>query len=183
MTAYSKAVLAIVASAALAGCVPQFRRSPPPISAAPSQPVRMAELPPPVAPAPVSGPEAPIADAPLPGEDATAAVDGTQVAALPAPTQTVAVGRTDLLGGWSIASGGETCQLFMSLTTWTGGYRASTRGCSSPTLAGISAWDLSGSTVTLKGGDGATTVATLAATSPSRFTGTTAGGGAVTVAR
>ena len=41
------------------------------------------------------------------------------------------VGRTDLLGGWTITSGGDSCQLFMTLTSWTGGYRASTRGCNS----------------------------------------------------
>ncbi|MEM9224627.1 MAG: AprI/Inh family metalloprotease inhibitor, partial [Pseudomonadota bacterium] len=103
-------------------------------------PVRTAELPPP----PQQEAPAPVSEEPLPGEEQPAA-------AVPAETQALEVGRTDLLGGWALSSGGETCQLFMSLTTWTGGYRASTRGCNSPQLAGISSWDLAGKTVTLKG--------------------------------
>jgi hypothetical protein len=59
------------------------------------------------------------------------------------------LGRTDLLGGWTIAANGDSCQLFMTLTSWTGGYRASTRGCSSETLMSISAWNLQGSQVVL----------------------------------
>src|SRR5262249_18254847 len=69
------------------------------------------------------------------------------VAASAAPPQAASaggLGRTDLLGGWTIASGGDSCQLFMTLTSWTGGYRASTRGCSNGTLKSISAWNLEG---------------------------------------
>ncbi len=57
---------------------------------------------------------------------------GAAVAVAPAaPAAAGPVGRTDLLGGWTIASSGNSCQLFMTLTSWTGGYRASTRGCAS----------------------------------------------------
>jgi hypothetical protein len=93
------------------------------------------------------------------------------------------VGRTDLLGGWTLSSGGDTCQLFMSLTQWTGGYRASTRGCTRPDLAGISAWELAGNTVTLKGGEGGDQVASLVATDSQRFSGATATGTPITVSR
>ncbi len=48
------------------------------------------------------------------------------------------LGRTDLLGGWTITSGNDSCQLFMTLTSWTGGYRASTRGCTTNLLKSIS---------------------------------------------
>lgn len=158
----------------LASCM-GLRRGPQPVIAAPSQPVQRAELPPPQQPEP----PAPIADEALPGEGEAE----VQVAAATVPTGGVAVGRTDLLGGWAISSGGETCQLFMSLTQWTGGYRASTRGCNSPTLAGISAWDLADNTVTLKSGEGGGTVATLAATEQTRFNGATSEGAAITVSR
>lgn len=168
--------LALVAtlSLALAGCLGTSRRVVvEPLRPVPSQPVQTAELAP---PAPGEVPEAPIAEEGLPGE-------GTEVAALPEPAAGLEIGRTDLLGGWQISSGGETCQLFMSLTQWTGGYRASTRGCSSPELAGISAWDLSGSTVTLKSGEGGTQVASVVATDPQRFSGSTAAGTPITVSR
>ena len=145
-----------------------------PLPAAQTAPVRTAELPPPVAP---QEPAAPISPEPLPEAE-------QQVAAtVPSATESLEIGRTDLLGGWALSSGGETCQLFMSLTTWTGGYRASTRGCNSPQLSGISAWDISGKTVTLKGGDGAIPVASLAATSPQNFNGATSDGAPITVSR
>ncbi|MEM7695779.1 MAG: AprI/Inh family metalloprotease inhibitor [Pseudomonadota bacterium] len=169
-------VAVVVAMAlTLAACVGNKKR-PAPLPAAQTAPVQTAELPPPTQPEP--DPPAPIADEPLPG-----AGDPEPAATLPPASESVAVGRTDLLGGWAIASGGERCQLFMSLTTWTGGYRASTRGCSGPQLAGISAWDLSGNTVTLKGGDGAAVVATLRAASKQDFNGTTSSGSAITVSR
>lgn len=82
------------------------------------------------------------------------------------------VGRTDLLGGWTIAADGESCRLFMTLTSWTGGYRASTRDCSSELLKSISAWNLNGSEVTLTGQSG-TTVARLFSSGQNRFDGQT----------
>lgn len=160
----------LVLALALAGCMsgrrePQVVQLPP----QPTVPVQQTQLPPPPA-----APVAPVAAEPLPEE--------TQVAAATPPAN-VSVGRTDLLGGWAVSSGGQTCQLFMSLTQWTGGYRASTRGCADPTLAGISAWDLNGNTVTLKGGDGGSPVATLAAAGPTNFNGSTVGGAPITVTR
>ena len=91
-----------------------------------------------------------------------------------APASSAAVGRTDLLGGWTIASSGESCQLFMTLTSWTGGYRASTRGCSSDTLKSISAWNLQGNQVILAG-QGGTPIATLQSSGGSRFDGSAGG--------
>ena len=80
------------------------------------------------------------------------------------------IGRTDLLGGWTITSGGNSCQLFMTLTSWTGGYRASTRGCTSDVLKSISAWNLQGRQVVLAG-QGGTPVAHLASSGTNRFDG------------
>ena len=92
------------------------------------------------------------------------------------------IGRTDLLGGWTIASSGDSCQLFMTLTSWTGGYRASTRGCSSEQLKSISAWNLNGSQVVLAGQGGAP-VATLQSSGGTRFDGQISGGGPVSFYR
>jgi len=155
----------------LAGCFgskPKVAALPP----AQTAPVRTAALPPP----PEAEVPAPVSEEPLPEPDAPAA-------SVPPESSALEIGRTDLLGGWALASGGQTCQLFMSLTTWTGGYRASTRGCSEPQLADISAWDLNGKTVTLKGGEGAVPVASLVATDQQTFNGATAQGAAITVSR
>ncbi len=86
------------------------------------------------------------------------------------------LGRTDLLGGWTIASSGDSCQLFMTLTSWTGGYRASTRGCSSDLLKSISAWNLQGKQVVLAG-QGGTPLARLSSSGSNRFDGQTDGQG------
>ena len=44
----------------------------------------------------------------------------------------------------------------MTLTTWAGGYRASTRGCSNAPLQTISAWNMEGGQVQLLNDAGAT---------------------------
>ncbi len=92
------------------------------------------------------------------------------------------IGRTDLLGGWTINAAGDSCQLFMTLTTWAGGYRASTRGCGNATFQGISAWNMEGGQVQLLN-DAGTTVARLYASSKTQLNGQTPGGGPVTITR
>ena len=62
----------------------------------------------------------------------------------------------------------------MTLTTWTGGYRASTRGCNSTLLKSISAWSLQGSQVVLAGQGGAA-VAQLTTSGSNRFEGQASG--------
>ena len=62
----------------------------------------------------------------------------------------------------------------MTLTSWTGGYRASTRGCSSASLKSISAWNLSGKQVVLAG-QGGSALGTLNASGGNRFDGTISG--------
>lgn len=103
----------------------------------------------------------------------------------PPPVSTASgaeIGRTDLLGGWTLQSGGESCQLFMTLTSWTGGYRASTRGCQSATLKSISAWSLNGSQVVLAGANGVS-VASLTSSGKTQFNGQLNSGGAVSFYR
>lgn len=122
----------------------------------------------------------PLPTAPGAPPTTVAAVSPPPAAAPPASSGTI--GRTDLLGGWTIASSGDSCQLFMTLTSWTGGYRASTRGCSSDSLKSISAWNLEGSQVILAG-QGGSPIARLQSSGGSRFDGSTQGGGAVSFYR
>jgi len=118
-----------------------------------------------------AAPATPGAAAPSPG----VAPNGDVVASAEPPHAAGGLGRTDLLGGWTIASAGDSCQLFMTLTSWTGGYRASTRGCSNGTLKSISAWNLDGKQVVLAGTGGAP-VARLSSSGGNRFDGRTEGG-------
>jgi hypothetical protein len=70
----------------------------------------------------------------------------------------------------------------MTLTSWTGGYRASTRGCSTDVLKSISAWNLNGKQVVLAG-SGGSPVATLFPSGNTRFDGQTGQGAAVSFYR
>ncbi len=186
--------------------IPVFNRSqePPPLAPAELPPVETAALPPPgqgagqqdpflpqtggaPPPATTTGPQ------PTPGEQQIAGQPPLQtpsqaplqqpVTSAPPDQQVAAVqpssglGRTDLLGGWTITSAGDSCQLFMTLTSWTGGYRASTRGCASDTLKAISAWDLKGNQVVLSG-QGGSPVARLFSSGGGRFDGQTESGAA-----
>ncbi|WP_298818800.1 protease inhibitor Inh/omp19 family protein [uncultured Roseibium sp.] len=99
-----------------------------------------------------------------------------------APSGAKEVGRTDLLGGWKLSSSGDSCMAFMTLTTWSGGYRANTRGCATPALSGISAWDLNGNQVVLKDGSGVI-VAQLYSSSPGQFNGQTSSGSPISLFR
>jgi hypothetical protein len=105
-----------------------------------------------------------------------------QTGATSAATGNTQLGRTDLLGGWTLTAASDSCQLFMTLTSWAGGYRASTRGCTSADLQTISAWNMEGNQVQLYN-DAGSTVARLYPASKTQFNGQTAGGGPVTVSR
>src|SRR5690606_38458293 len=97
---------------------------------------RSASVPPPQ-PATLPAPTLPVQTTQLPplqGTGAATMQDGSQMAstdpfgapgaATPPPAATpenaVEIGRSDLLGGWIISSGADSCQLFMTLTSWTG---------------------------------------------------------------
>lgn len=94
----------------------------------------------------------------------------------------VQLSRADMLGAWQLASTADTCQLFMTLTTWTGGYRATTKGCNSVELANVTAWDLQDNRVVLVGATGSQ-VASLTAVGGNRFSGATKSGAPVSVSR
>tara|TARA_R110000868_G_scaffold1520_12_gene12163 strand:- start:30 stop:752 length:723 start_codon:yes stop_codon:yes gene_type:complete len=90
--------------------------------------------------------------------------------------------RADMLGAWQLAAASDNCQLFMTLTTWTGGYRATTKGCSSVELSNITAWDLENNRVVLVGATGSQ-VASLVSAGGNRFSGQTKSGAQVSVSR
>ncbi len=94
----------------------------------------------------------------------------------------VQLSRADMLGAWQLASNADSCQLFMTLTTWTGGYRATTKGCTSVELANITAWDLSSNQVVLVGATGSQ-VASLVPAGGNRFSGQTKSGASIAVSR
>ena len=127
-----------------------------PLPAAPARPVQAAPLPPPSEANPAAMAEV--------GPSAEA------------------VTRNTVVGSWRLAGGGGGCQLNLSLTSWKGGSRASTRGCSNEDLAKVSAWSYDGGTVVLKDNDGAP-VARLAAQGESAMSGATATGAAVVASR
>lgn len=164
---------------------PRRISAPQPLPAAPSSPVAQAALPPPGASAGASM----SATGAMGAGDLTSTTAATgdvgasaQLAALAPAPQSAEVGRSDVLGGWTISSAGTSCKLFTSLTSWSGGYRAVTNGCDSPTLGGIEAWDLVGQQVVLKDGGGET-VARLTAASKTQFSGQTTSGAPVSFTR
>ena len=151
---------------ALAGCgsvgaIDIFKRR------EPQPPLANQQLPPPVDPSQLP----PLANGVggVPAYDQPLPQPGQVADATPPPT--AGLGRTDLLGGWTITSGPDSCQLFMTLTSWTGGYRATTRGCNSDFLKSISAWNLNGSQVILASMAG-TPIAHLKSVGLNRFDGT-----------
>ncbi len=90
--------------------------------------------------------------------------------------------REDVLGQWTIADATSSCQLNVSLTGWSGGYRASTRNCTSEDLKKIGAWNIEGNNVVLKDQGGAQ-IAVLSRSSERRFDGRLVSGGAVALMR
>ena len=174
--------LLIAAAATLAGCqssrLGALDTQPvvTPLPAAPTPSVNQGSLP------PVSAdqfPQAPVvAAAPDPALPTT-------TPSAPAPTAPAgggaAVSKEALVGAWKVSTGGSSCQVFMALTQWTGGYRAASRGCPGD-AAKIAAWDVSGSQVVLKDSTG-NTVARLFSSGGSRYDGSTTGGAAISLAR
>ncbi len=196
------ASLGVMVALALAGCGrlglndPLADRAPQPtyapLPAAPTTPVTSSALPP---PPPVTAPTAstgtPVDPMAAPAQPAAGTAAGIPVAtnnpsAASAPSAPdkggPAIGRGELAGGWKLSSSADNCQLFITLTTWSGGYRASTKGCSSAEFQRISAWDVSGRQVFLKSGDGAV-VATLTPAGQERYAGSTGSKQSVSLSR
>jgi len=103
-----------------------------------------------------------------------------QVASIPQAQNTPK--QEDVLGQWALVGPGDSCQLFVTLTSWTGGHRASTRGCASPELTSVGAWNIEGNLVVLKDNDG-NPVARLAKTGATQYAGRLDLGGNVSMSR
>src|SRR5690606_23494376 len=108
----SFAVLAVLAVSA-AGCQRFGYSRPAPLPATPTPPVASG----PLQPLDLPATETPVEQEPL---------EQTQVANVPAapaspPPDAKEIGRSDMLGGWTVVSGSDNCKLFMTLTTWSGG--------------------------------------------------------------
>lgn len=90
---------------------------------------------------------------------------------------TINFGRNAVLGAWNVSTNADSCALSLSLTTWTGGFRASTRKCSTDQLIGIGAWNVAGKQLSLFNKTGGL-IARLVVSGDNRFDGTTEIGGA-----
>lgn len=145
-----------------------YGRSAPPLAAQPVDDVRAEPLQP---------PPGTLVDADDAGQQTE-----TDVASLQAPDSAVSVTPGELAGGWTLTSSGESCSLFTSQTTWTGGYRASTRGCTSPTLSSISAWKVNGQQIQLFDGEGKQ-IASLFGSSKTQYNGQTRTGQPISFSR
>lgn len=174
----------------LSACAPAPQSlRPSPLQPAPVAPVSSSSLP------PASIPNAPGGYTP-PGIAATGGNDLQAIPQLPAAANTgvslsdnvsvspdIDFNRNAVLGAWNVSARADTCALNLSLTTWTGGFRASTRKCSDELLLKIGAWTLDGKQLTLLNAQGET-LARLVTSGPNRFDGTTeAGGSAISVFR
>lgn len=100
----------------------------------------------------------------------------------PPATALAAADPGQLSGAWTISDPSGSCQLFLTNTTWTGGLRASTRGCASTELQGVSAWNTSGKEIVLKDLD-SKEIARLARTADTQYQGVSASGSGVTFFR
>ncbi|WP_157928900.1 protease inhibitor Inh/omp19 family protein [Pararhizobium haloflavum] len=154
-------------------------------SVGPMSPTAVPTTPEPLTPAPVGGvqgsqlPPASGSDFP----DAPAAQDnaGDQQAFEMAAASAPDITREALLGTWQTAVAGGNCQLALSLTQWTGGYRAASLRCPGP-AANIASWNVSGNQVVLNDRDG-NQVAQLYQAAPERYQGSLAAGGSITLSR
>ena len=184
-------MVATFALAALSACSPQTTTAlrPPPLQPAPIAAVSSTDIP------PLEGVPGPVDGQVI---EQTAGTNPQDIQAIPelaaaktgvVPQGDVTVGpdiefgKNQLLGAWNVATTLETCPMSMSLTTWTGGFRAATRKCTDETLKQISAWQLGGKQLTLLDTQGET-LARLFPSGPNRFDGTTEiGGKAISVFR
>ena len=122
------------------------------------------------------------------GVDPNAPFDGTQQSAsldgstLQAPPGATAVAEDDLVGAWSATTPAATCSINLSLTTWQGGYRASTRNCADVQMSGLTAWAVEGQQVILKGPEGEP-LGRLFRTGATRYAGQMETGQALTLYR
>ena len=179
-------VVGVAASSILAGCtrtsnlnqggaLPTQQAPAKPLTPAPLTPVNESKLQP---VQPVNQPK----PTPEPIPAAPKAPEPVKVAKVDPSTNAKPVTRQAMVGAWTVSTGGSTCQIFLALTKWSGGYRAASRGCSAAAIKDVQAWDVKGKQVVLVNSSGST-AATLFRSAGERYDGSTAGGGAISFAR
>ncbi|MCU0832242.1 MAG: protease inhibitor Inh/omp19 family protein [Rhizobiaceae bacterium] len=180
----SGSVILAIGALALAGCqsarLDTVSTQPAPLPAAPAGTVQSGTLPPPPGTAGVTDPSQ-FPTAPVNPNAPVTPPPGTQTAALEPPANAAPVSRDALVGAWKVTTAGSSCQMFMALTQWSGGFRAASRGCPGD-AASVSAWDVNGSQVVLKDSSG-NIVARLFASGASRYDGTTSSGQPISLTR
>lgn len=164
-------LIALSALVAMTGCQrlgtgQSLRGQPDPLSPAPVGGVQSGQL---AAPGQGQFPDAPQTTGPTPEQLQTAAANAPDVS------------RDSMVGRWTISTGGNSCDVFLALTKWTGGYRAASRGCTDQASL-ISAWDVQGKQVLLSDSSG-NQFAQLYKTGEKRFDGTTGSGQAISLSR
>ncbi|MFZ2100881.1 MAG: protease inhibitor Inh/omp19 family protein [Oricola sp.] len=186
-TAFAAGVCLAVAALAVSGCTSSrfgsfdTRPAPAPLNAAPSGTVTGGQLPPPIQPG--VDPNNPNGFPAAPGTEQTmldpnAPADGSSIQQV---TTGAPVTREALVGAWKVTTAGSSCQMFMALTKWTGGFRAASRGCPGD-AASVAAWDVQGQQVILSDSSG-NKVATLFSSGSGSFNGQTTSGAAITLSR
>ena len=186
-----------------AGCsrsMPSFdsaNSGPSPLAPQPTAQVAANQLPPPPPPpppgqnqsmtgAPGTDPNNPNGmNTPPGGDTQMASLDPNQSGAGASSTPPAGGGqplsRNKVLGAYKVTTAGGNCQIILSLTKWSGGYRAASRGCPGA-VADVSAWDVSGNNVVLRNAGGSQ-VASLSSTGDARYDGQTTGGQAISLYR
>ena len=181
-SALSSAMCVLAAGVIVAGCsTSRFgtfgtRPAPAPLASAPTDPVTGGQLPPPTQPGVTQDgfPDAPGQEGVL--TDPNDPNSSFQDVATAQP-----VTREALVGAWKVTTAGSSCQMFMALTKWTGGFRAASRGCPGD-AASVAAWDVQGQQVLLSDSNG-NRVATLFPTGNGQFNGQTTTGAAISLTR
>ena len=164
-------LIALSALVAFAGCQRlglnrPLGSQPAPLEPAPVAGVQSGQLPP---PGQNQFPDTPQTSGPTPEELQNVAANAPEVT------------RDSMVGRWTIATSGSTCDVFLALTQWTGGYRAASRGCADQ-VSTISAWNVVGKEVVLNDSSG-NRFAGLYKTGETRFEGTTAAGQPINLSR
>lgn len=186
---FGSTALLLAATLVVTGCTTsrigalQTQPAPAPLIPAPSGTVTGSPLPPPLQPTVTQPqfPNAPVTDSPSITDVNVATPVDTPPSSVTEVASAQPVTREALVGAWKVSTSGSSCQMFMALTQWTGGYRAASRGCPGD-AASVSAWDVKGSQVVLSDSSG-NKVATLFASGASRFDGQTTSGRAISLSR
>ncbi len=155
----------------------RLNTQPAPLTPAPVAPVTQGQLPPPSQPQANDPSQFPVAPGTETGETEVAATDLTQPAQPPAGAQPLT--KNAMVGSWTTTSGGTSCQMFLTLTSYGGGSRGGTRGCPG-NLADLRIWKVAGSQLVLSDPDG-TQIATLYSSGGSGFSGQTTTGAAISL--